>query len=83
LNLDSYDDEDIQIIPNPVQHSFRVSGTLPTDELTLVNAYGQVVLTTKLDADRVVLPGSIGNGLYYAEIRTAYGKTVRKVLVYN
>lgn len=71
----------ITIAPNPAIDHLHITGAANTDVLTLVDLYGQTILTTKLTTPDVYLPKNIATGIYYAVITTANGNIYKKILI--
>jgi len=70
----------IVISPNPAKDHFKVTGSVPGDMLTLVNMYGQTVLTADLANSNISLP-SLPTGVYCAIVTTANGMVYQKLVV--
>jgi hypothetical protein len=74
--------DDITIIPNPAKDYLQINGADPADVLTLIDLYGQVILTQAIPQPRVQLPTNLATGIYYAIITTQAGnKVYRKILI--
>jgi len=71
----------ITIIPNPAKDYIQINGAANTDVLTLIDLYGQVVLTATLTQPIVQLPQSFPTGVYYAIITTGSGRIYNKLLI--
>ncbi|MCF8448289.1 MAG: T9SS type A sorting domain-containing protein [Taibaiella sp.] len=71
----------INIIPNPARDYVQIQGAKETDVLRLINAMGQVVLTTQITDPIVRLPQTLANGIYYAIITTSTGQTTAKLVI--
>ncbi len=71
----------ITIIPNPAKDYIQINGAAKTDVLTLINLYGQVVLTATLSDPLVHLPASLATGIYYAVVTTGNGRVYNKILI--
>jgi hypothetical protein len=71
----------ISIVPNPARDYLQISGAEPTDMLRLINAMGQVVLSTSIKEPTINLPPNLANGVYYAIITTEQGQTTKKLVI--
>jgi len=88
LTMDDHPDETqevnankIAIIPNPAKDYIQITGAEKTDVLTLMNLYGQVVLTTTIANPVIYLPRNLATGIYYAVITTENGRVYQKLLI--
>jgi len=71
----------ITIAPNPANDHLHITGAANTDILTLIDLYGQTVLSTTLTIADVYLPKNLATGIYYAVITTANGNIYKKILI--
>ncbi|HXS36298.1 MAG TPA: T9SS type A sorting domain-containing protein [Flavipsychrobacter sp.] len=71
----------ITIAPNPAKDYLRITGISKPATLTLINLYGQIVLSATITGSDVYLPQTITTGIYCVAITTPYGKVYKKVLV--
>jgi hypothetical protein len=72
---------DITIIPNPATTYLHIGGAVATDVLTLVNLYGQVVLSVNISDPTIYLPKNLSPGIYYAIVTTNSGRVYQKILI--
>jgi hypothetical protein len=68
-------------VPNPARDYIQVYGAQPNDELRLINAMGQVVLTARINEPTIYLPSFLANGIYYAIVTTEKQQTTTKLLI--
>lgn len=71
----------ITIVPNPARDYIQIFGAQPNDELRLINAMGQVVLTARINEPTIYLPSFLANGIYYAIVTTEKQQTTTKLLI--
>jgi len=71
----------ITIAPNPAKDYLRITGITKPATLTLINLYGQIMLSTIITGSEVYLPPNVTTGIYCVAITTPYGKVYKKVLV--
>jgi hypothetical protein len=71
----------ITIVPNPARDFLQISGAEKTDVLRLINAVGQIVMTTNLTEPIVNLPAHLADGVYYVIIQTSKGMVHKKLVI--
>ena len=71
----------ITISPNPARDFLFVNGAAKTDQLKLMNIYGQIVFTATITQPQINLPQSLTNGIYSAIIITDEGAIYKKLLI--
>jgi hypothetical protein len=81
VGLNEESEEPISIAPNPAHEYLVINGTMPGDQLELLNQYGQSVFKTNIGQAQVLLPPELSSGLYFAVIRTFNQTVVHKILL--
>lgn len=71
----------VTIVPNPARDFIQVIGADKTDVLRIMNAVGQVVLTTTVSDPVVSLPSYLANGMYYVVISSPKGQVTTKLVI--
>jgi len=73
--------QEIIITPNPAKDHLHITGAGKGDMLRLMNLYGETVFTTAMTHSDVYLPQQMTNGIYYAEVNTARGRVIKKIVL--
>lgn len=73
--------DEVTIVPNPAKDHLRISGLSHTGQLTLINIYGQVVLTAEIRNADIRIPDNISSGVYSAIITTNNTKIYKKIVI--
>ncbi|MEO6189848.1 MAG: T9SS type A sorting domain-containing protein [Saprospiraceae bacterium] len=81
--INSFDLNDIYIVPNPVSQSFRLSSNskLKLETLELYNLSGSLVYTWKSIKNNEFLVGQIAEGSYYLKINYKGGSITKKMMI--
>jgi len=81
LSVAVINENNITIMPNPAKDYIQVKGAASTDVLTLIDLYGEVVLTATLRQSIIQLPQNLATGIYYAIVTTNTGRIYNKLLI--
>jgi photosystem II stability/assembly factor-like uncharacterized protein len=80
--IDQTEHDHFVIFPNPAKTHFVVKAGIPMEDLTLVDAFGNVVKSVKPSAMQYSFDiGNLKSGLYLLRISTAKGHSVKKVII--
>ncbi|MCC6186630.1 MAG: T9SS type A sorting domain-containing protein [Chitinophagaceae bacterium] len=74
-------EQKIQIIPNPATDYILVKGFVRNDNFGLYNMLGQLVFTTALFDEKVMIPTDIPNGFYSVFIIRNGKRYVDKIFI--
>lgn len=75
--------ESISIYPNPSKgENITIKGNATIYRITIMNSLGDVVQTTSVADDHIVLPGNLNKGIYFLTIEFENNQTsVKKIIV--
>ncbi|HEY9113885.1 MAG TPA: T9SS type A sorting domain-containing protein [Bacteroidales bacterium] len=72
----------INIFPNPVTSQLNIQSEVGIEEITLVNAFGQVVFSKQInDAQTMLNTSSFNFGIYFIKIKTQKGVVNKKIVI--
>jgi hypothetical protein len=82
IGIDELDDNDITVYPNPANGDVVIKGEL-IKQVAFYNCYGQKCLDIESDmADEIEIhTDNLIDGLYFVDILTAKGRTVKRLVV--
>ena len=72
----------IEIAPNPANDIIKINNTnLDITEVTILNTSGKIVLQqSEVSKDDVISVSNLQSGLYFIQIKTTEGQTVKKFI---
>lgn len=83
MGISEIEKTDLKLYPNPAKNYFYLNSKIPIDKIEIYNAAGQIVLTTKLNAETnpKVNIESVVPGIYQVKIQTQNFIHSLKILV--
>ncbi len=77
-----FNENNISIYPNPTKDFLKITANQPIKEILLFNSFGQNVYSKQIDSfEESLNTSTFASGIYYMNIKTSSGSTVRKVSI--
>jgi hypothetical protein len=76
LGIESVEDSEIKLYPNPVKESFRIAGLTAPTQVTVANVSGRTVWQQTVAGDESISVGHLPQGIYLVRVN---GRTVKTI----
>ena len=70
----------IKLFPNPASGLVSIESEIEINYILLIDASGRIVLELKKDDTKVIDVAALSKGVYFIELHSDQGKTVRKII---
>jgi|GEM_PF-2954232 len=83
VGIENTERNSLVIIPNPANDHLFFSGSGTVDFIVITNTTGQTVFEDVVRENKVTLPATLADGIYYVKLTTNTGMVRKKILIKN